>query len=110
MFQAFERTDNILLRNRRKLSPINSLQSPRFRNILLANVQDFKADIFAFFVAIQPEGDEIAVFGDHLKMLRDRSGSSVAFPDRWRVKQSDRIFGPILELEREVTVVDVASD
>ena len=72
--------------------------------MFFAYIKDFEANIFAFFVTIQPENHEIHLFGNCREMIGNWSALLVKLSHRGCIKEYYRIHTPILKVLREVAV------
>jgi len=84
------------------------LNSLRARNIVPADIQHLETDVFALFIAVEPEDHEVHAFGDVVEVVGDRAGMFIQLSEGWRVKKPLWILLPVLVLDGEVTVENVS--
>jgi len=92
------------------MSSENSLSFVRFWDVFLADVEHFKANVFAFFVTVKPKNKEITVFRDDLEVLRHGTRVLIALPHSGGIKEDLWVLSSVLEFKGEVSVVDVSGN
>ena len=110
VLELIERRDNIFAGNGGELGSVDSLHLPGLRDVLLAYVQHFVANVLAFLVAIEPKDHEVHVARDSIEMVGDRTGLLFKFAHSWSVEQVRWILAPVVELLREIAIENMSSN